>query len=89
MATLTDVPVTTTAWTNIHTTSSLAAGVAITIQNKTSNNILTFVASVAPTDSSGMIVKGDDFDFLDITPATGEYLFIKSVGGSSVIGVQQ
>lgn len=88
MATLLDVQVVSTAWTNIHTARSLPAGTAITVQNKTSRQVIFFVSTAAPTGNDGLIVQGNDLSFLEISPSAGEYLFVKSVDFNSLIGVQ-
>ena len=91
MATITDIPVTST-WQNVHTMRGLAVGSSIYVQNKTSASILLNinVASPAPVDNSGMIVAGNDYTFLLISPGTNETLWVKNLGNqNSLLGVQQ
>lgn len=89
MATLLDVNLTNTAWTNIYLERGLVGGEPTTVQNKTAGNIILYVGESAPADDSGIIILGNDFDLISITPTPSEFLFAKSVSATGRIGVER
>ena len=88
MATLLDVTLS-TSWMNVYSSRGLVGGEAITMQNKSSGAIILYVGITAPVDDSGIIVNGNDFDMISITPFPYEFLFAKSVSGTGRIGIQR
>lgn len=89
MATLLDVPLTNTAWTNVYTTRGLVGGEPTTVQNKTSGAIILYVGASAPPDTSGMIISGNDFNMIAIAPTPAEFLFARSISATGSIGIQR
>lgn len=88
MATLLDVSLTNTAWTNVYLMRGLVGGQPTTVQNKTSGNIILYVGAEAPIDDSGIIILGNDFDLISVTPTPAEFLFAKSIPATGRIGVE-
>lgn len=89
MATLLDVPLTNTAWTNVYTERGLVGGEPTTVQNKTSGSIILYIGESAPVDDSGMIISGNDFNMIAIAPTPAEFLFAKSIPATGRIGIQR
>lgn len=88
MATLLDVPLTNSAWTNVYLTRGLVGGQPTTVQNKTSGAIILYVGESSPPDTSGMIISGNDYDMISIAPTPAEFLFARSVTSTGSLGVQ-
>lgn len=89
MATLLDVPLTNTTWTNVYAARGLVGGEPTTVQNKTSGSIILYVGVSAPVDDSGMIISGNDFNMITIAPTPAEFLFAKSISATGKIGIQR
>jgi hypothetical protein len=90
MATLQDITVPVGSWTNVHTSRGLVAGAQVYVQNKTSAPILLNTSIAMPSDTSGMVVAGNDYTFLLVTPGTNEYLWTRSFSTTTgTMGVQQ
>jgi hypothetical protein len=89
MTTKTDVQISNSAWTNVHTAVGASVGTTLLAQSKSRDAVLFFVAATAPTDNSGMMIAANDFKMYNITPAGTEYLWCKSLGNNNTaLGVQ-
>lgn len=90
MPTHLDLTVPFATWVNVHQTYNMGAGVNIIVQNKSYVPILLFVGSTNPPDDSGMLIAGNDYEMINITPENTEFLFAKSVGTvAGKLGVQR
>lgn len=88
MTTKLDVAIGPNAWTNIHTASSLAAGVAVIVQSKSANGAIFFVGMNPPLGKDGMAVAPNDYSTFSIALTSSEYLFARSAQFDGTIGVQ-
>lgn len=90
MSTLSDVIAPINTWLNVHQASGLSAGMQVIVQNKTVSQLLLYVGTAAPPDTSGMLIDGNDLNIYTVTPGKYEYLFTRSVGKVvGILGVQQ
>lgn len=87
MATLPDVTVQTTSYTDIYVTTGIAVGTSVIIQNKGSSSVYLQTSAVAPLDTSDDGVALSSLEILTVD--SGELgLFAKSSSFTCKLNVQ-